>query len=175
LVRRAQHHGGAATVGLAGVLLPGLRRAVSPLTRACPSRADDLEAEALAVLVEAIGAFPVGRDRVAARLLWPAIRAAHRLLAADQAWRAQVELRPVVQAPAKPGGHPDLVLVRAVREGALTVRDAELIGQTRLGGIRLGDLAVRQGVSYAALAKRRQRAERALLAWLTSELSKRPA
>jgi hypothetical protein len=81
LVGRAQHHGGghggAATVGLAGVLLPGLHRAVSPLTRACPRRADDLEAEALAALVEAIGGFPVGRDRVAARLLWPAIRAAH--------------------------------------------------------------------------------------------------
>src|ERR1039458_3710414 len=41
LVARSRSHGGAWTVGLAGVLLPGLRRAVWPLVQACPGQAGD--------------------------------------------------------------------------------------------------------------------------------------
>ncbi|MDA8381054.1 MAG: hypothetical protein M0020_09555 [Actinomycetota bacterium] len=47
LVARAQAEGGRWTVALAGVRLPGLRRAVWPLVQACPGRADDIESEAL--------------------------------------------------------------------------------------------------------------------------------
>src|SRR6266540_1513821 len=50
LVDRAKTHGGQATIGLAGVLLPGLRRATAPLTVANPQRIWDLQAEALAGL-----------------------------------------------------------------------------------------------------------------------------
>jgi len=55
LARRARRDGGAAMVGLAGVLLPGLRRLTTPLARACPGKAADLEAAVLAGLVEAVG------------------------------------------------------------------------------------------------------------------------
>src|SRR5437870_5065301 len=44
LVVRAQTDGGSWTVGLAGVLLPGLRRAIGPLVRSCPGRTADIEA-----------------------------------------------------------------------------------------------------------------------------------
>jgi hypothetical protein len=40
---------------LAGVLLPRLRRLTTPLARACPGQAADLEAAVLAGLVEAVG------------------------------------------------------------------------------------------------------------------------
>ena len=43
LVSRSRSHGGAWTVGLAGMLLPGLRRAVWPLVQACPGKAADIE------------------------------------------------------------------------------------------------------------------------------------
>src|SRR6266545_4922452 len=45
LLARAKAEGGAATVGLLGVLLPGLRHAASPMIRTCPRKRADLEAE----------------------------------------------------------------------------------------------------------------------------------
>ena len=54
LVTNAKEHGGAATIGLAGVLLPGLRRAAHPLVHACPERAADVEADMLAALLSAV-------------------------------------------------------------------------------------------------------------------------
>ena len=67
LVARSQTHGGRWTVALAGVLLPGLRRAVWPLVQACPGRADDLESEALTAFLAAVAGCQPGRARLAAR------------------------------------------------------------------------------------------------------------
>ena len=60
LVGRAQAEGGAWLVGLAGVLLPGIGRRVYPLCRAFPRLAHDLEAEALAGLLQAVQAWRLG-------------------------------------------------------------------------------------------------------------------
>lgn len=57
VLRRAQREGGDWTVGLAGVLLPRLRAAIAPMARTYPFEAADLEAEALAALVEVVGVF----------------------------------------------------------------------------------------------------------------------
>ena len=54
LVEHAKAEGGAATIALAGVLLPGLRRAAYALVRACPERASDIEADMLAGLLSAL-------------------------------------------------------------------------------------------------------------------------
>src|SRR6266542_1624281 len=61
LVDRAKTHGGHATIGLAGVLLPGLRRATAPLALANPRLIWDRQAEALAGLLAARAAAPPGR------------------------------------------------------------------------------------------------------------------
>ncbi len=63
LVARSQSDGGRWTVGLAGVLLPGLRRAVWPLVQACPAKADDIEAEALAAFLASRPAPDQNRSR----------------------------------------------------------------------------------------------------------------
>src|SRR6266508_2749371 len=147
LVDRAKTHGGAATIGLAGMLLPGLRRATASLTLTNPQRIWDLQAEVLAGLLEAIATFPTPAwqvDRVAARLVWAAIHAAERLLDRERVWHA-----------------------RAVRERVLSPEDAELVGETRIGRVRLCDLAHQWGQPYKTLAKRRDRAERALVRWLS--------
>lgn len=52
--------------------------------------------------------------------------------------------------PPRPASHPDLVLAEAVAEGVLTVIEAELVGETRVGGVALGELAARWGLSYQA-------------------------
>src|ERR1035441_2051680 len=63
LLRRAQAEGGRWTIGLAGVLLYGLRHAVTPLCIACPGKAADIEAEAIAGLLEAMAVTSPSRRR----------------------------------------------------------------------------------------------------------------
>ena len=163
LARRARRDGGAAMVGLAGVLLPGLRRLTTPLARACPGKAADLEAAVLAGLVEAVAGFDEATGRPAASLVWAAVRAAHRLLETERAWRARHIPRGLPAEPPRPAGHPDFVLAEAVRAGVLS---AEVIGETRLGGVRLKELAAAWGVPYGQLKRFRQQAEVRLVAWL---------
>jgi DNA-directed RNA polymerase specialized sigma24 family protein len=166
LIRRAHADGGAWVVTLAGMLLPGLRRASVSLVRACPERADDIEAEMLAGLVAAIGAACPGRSRPAARLVWAARRSAEHLIREELSEQDRTRLLAHSAAPPRPFGHPDLVLARAVAEGVVCAEDAELIGSTRLGELNLRDAAEMSGVSYAAIKARRARAERALVTWL---------
>jgi hypothetical protein len=168
LLRRARRDGGAWTVGLGGMLLPGLRRAAAPLAKTMPGKAADLEAEMLAALVETIAVLPACADRIAARLLWPAVRAAHRFVDRERAWRAWEEPHASLPAPARSPAHPDLVLEQAVREGVISARHAELVAETRIGGVPLRVLARRWDVSYKALCRRRERCEPALVAWLVT-------
>ena len=58
LLSRAREDGGAWLVGLAGVLLPGLRRVTWELFCSRPDRAADIEAEVLAAFVAAARAVP---------------------------------------------------------------------------------------------------------------------
>ncbi len=171
LLARAKAEGGAATVGLVGVLLPGLRHAASPLVRACPGKRADLEAEMLAGLLEAIRTLPADEDRVAGRLMRWALFAGRRLLE-----RMAVQQRREVPVwtsaePPRPASHPDLLLLEAVADGVLTAAEAELVGETRLGGVPLAVLAARWGVGYEAVKKRRQRAEARLVRWLRAHMS----
>ncbi|MHB8452537.1 MAG: hypothetical protein ACYDAQ_19095 [Mycobacteriales bacterium] len=166
LLCEAQAHGGAALVGLAGVLLPGLRTAAWPLTQACPGKAADIEVEMLAGLVLAVRDARPGRARPAARLTWAARRAGEELVRSERVERARpVPLRAGAEPP-RPAGHPDLVLAQAVAEGVLCAADAELIGGTRLGEYDLHTAALAAGVTYRAIRERRRRAEAAVLAWL---------
>lgn len=59
LVERAQQSGGAWLIGLAGVLLPGLRRTAGRLARDFPGDTSDLDCEVLAGFVEAVDGFDV--------------------------------------------------------------------------------------------------------------------
>jgi hypothetical protein len=157
-------------VGLAGVLLPGIGRRVYPLCRAFPRLAHDLEAEALAALLQAVQAWRLGQDRVATRLVWAAARGAHRLLRRETAVgnrEASVGLQ--LEPPARPPVHGDLLLAQAVRAGVLARVDAELIAATRVEEVPLRQLAGRWGVEYEALRKRRYRAEAVLARWLAAE------
>ena len=168
LVARSQADGGRWTVALAGVLLPGLRRAVWPLVQACPGRSDDIEAEALTAFLSAVAACQPGRARLASRLCWLARTGAQRLLHAEL-----VEPRPgsdpVSGIPPRPWGHPDLVLAAAVSAGVICAADAELISATRLGGTDLAEAADQLGIGYWACHKRRRRAESTLVEWVTGD------
>jgi hypothetical protein len=169
LVSRAQQEGGRWSVGLAGVLLPGLRRITWSLVRTCPGKAADIESETLAAFLAAVAKAETGRPRLAARLCWLARAGAERVCRSELAERAGPGTDPVSAAPPRPWGHPDLVLARAVRKGVIGAEDAELIGSTRLGVTPLATAAERLGLGYWACHKRRRRAETALVAWVTSD------
>ncbi|MGH9284662.1 MAG: hypothetical protein ACRD0M_03165 [Acidimicrobiales bacterium] len=166
LLTRARTDRGAWMVAPAGVLLPGLRRAVAPLVRACPGKAADIEAEALTGMLVAVRDAAPGQPRPAARLTWAARRAAEQLVRAEQAERGRPAPLPVSVEPPRPFGHPDLVLARAVSEGVVCADDAELIGATRLEEMSLAEAAQAWGVSYSAIKWRRARAEQALVHFL---------
>ncbi|MGH2670723.1 MAG: hypothetical protein ACRDH5_16705, partial [bacterium] len=168
LVRKAQAHGGSYLVGLAGVLLPGLRRAAASLTGACLHKAADLDAEMLTGPIEAVTRWRGGGDRVAARLIWAASRRARALLGAELDYQHQVSSGFASAEPARPWGHPDLVLADAVADGVMTAREAELISATRIGDVPLRELAAAWGVAYDSLQKQRRRAELDVAAWIFS-------
>lgn len=166
LVTRAQSGQAAWKVGLAGVLLPGLRRTAGRLARDYPGETADIDAEVLTGLLAALVDFDPTREGVAARLLWAAYRHGARLRRRELAESHRHIPRSVSAAPPQPWGHPDLVLARAVTDRVITACDAELIGATRIGDVALPDLADRLGVKADTLRRRRYRAEQRLVRWL---------
>jgi hypothetical protein len=177
VLRRAQREGGDWTVGLAGVLLPGLRAAVAPMARAYPFEAADLEAEALAALVDVVGAFDPRSERVASRLLWRAAQRARRRLLRDREERDQWDTAAdaAVFDPEESANHPEFVLRRAVEAKEITPEEARLIADTRLGGMTLVAWAEAAGEGESTVAMRRMRAERKLVRWISEEACDDPA
>jgi hypothetical protein len=171
LVERAQREGGRWTIGLAGVLLPGLRRNVASVCRRCPAVTDDVQADALAGLIEAVAEFDVTPGRIAGRLVWAAAGRARRR--ADRELAGDVRRGELSEAgaPRPPWGHPDLVLVDAVAAGVITTAEAELIGDTRVGGEPVPVWAAARGLADGTVRMRRHRAERRLVAWLRARVS----
>jgi hypothetical protein len=163
LVRRARTGGPAWVIGLAGIAMPGLRRAVAALAGACRGDRDDVESEVLAGFLAALRSLDLDDlDEIplASRLYWAAWRAGQALAYADAGWACRRrDLDESSDGPAKPLGHPDFVLAAAVRAGVLTPAQAELIGRNRLEGIPLARLAADLGVSHSTLCHRRRRAE----------------
>jgi hypothetical protein len=117
LVARAQAGLAQWRIGLAGVLLPGLRRMAGRVARNFPGDSTDVDAEILTGLLEALDGFDAGRGQIAARLLWAAYRRADRLRSAELAESPRRAAAPSSHPPARPWGHPDLVLARAVAAG----------------------------------------------------------
>lgn len=168
LLARAKTEGGCWTVGLAGVLLPGLRRAALALVRSCPERAGDVEADMLAGLVAAIDRAEPSRARPAGFLTGRAFDAAKQGLRCELAERG----RPAQSAqaacePPRVFAHPDFVLAEAVAERVISPGDARLIAVTRLEGRDLAAVARASGISYESARQRRSRAERDLVAYLS--------
>ena len=166
LVRRARAGGPAWTVGLAGIAMPGLRRAAGSLAAAYRGDRADLQAEVLTGFLAAVRALDLDDLEavpLASRLCWAAWRAGqqHACAEAGHAARRQ-DLSGWRGGPDLPWGHPDFVLAAAVRHGILTRAQAALIGRNRLEGVPLSQIAAETGISHSALCNRRKRAEKAI-------------
>jgi hypothetical protein len=166
LVRRSRGGDPAWVVGLAGVAMPGLRRAAGNLAAAWRCDPADLQAEVLTGFLAAVRALDLADLEavpLASRLVWAAWRAGQQAASAEAGWSARRrDLAGWRDGPVLPGGHPDFVLAAAVRKGVLTRGQAELIGRNRLEGVPLSQIAAETGISHPALCNRRKRAEKAL-------------
>ena len=166
LVRRARAGDPAWTVALAGVAMPGLRRAVGSLAAAWRGDAADLQSEVLTGFLAAVRALdPDDLEAVplASRLVWAGWRAGREMAFADAGHAARRrDLAEWRDGPELPWGHPDFVLAAAVREGILSRDQAALIGRNRLEGVPLKQIAAETGIGHTALCNRRKKAEKAI-------------
>jgi DNA-directed RNA polymerase specialized sigma24 family protein len=153
------------------IIRPGLLNLSSRIMRDSREREELCSMIFLAVW-EAIRGYPLARRprRIAANLLLDTL---HQTLAQsgdESTWRAGWSFASVEAlddaAAEVVDGDVDGLLDRAVRAGAVTVQEAELILCSRIDGVELSELARTAGVSYNTMKLRRQRAERRLLLFL---------
>ncbi len=163
---RAQSRGNEWVIGLAGMLLPGLRVNAWRLIRKCPPIRDEIESEMIIGLLHAMKDFSAGDGHLASRLIWRSRRGASRLVNDELKRQRHRTVLPESATTHRSHGHVDFVLERAVVERILRRDDAELIATTRFEGIKLTEAAVTRGISRNAVGTRRCRAEHVLRDWL---------
>jgi hypothetical protein len=131
-----------------------------------PGGAGRRAAAVLVGFLEALATVEVRRPGVLSRLRWAARRAGQA--AVEESLDAPTPTVPNVRwaPPRSPGGHPDLVLARAVAEGVLTPTEADLIGATRLERMPLAAWARAHDAGLKTTYSTRDRAEKRLVTYL---------
>ncbi|CAL9329871.1 hypothetical protein SUDANB121_00059 [Nocardiopsis dassonvillei] len=153
-------------VGALGLCMPAFRSTARRTCRGLSS--DGVDTVESAILSEAVHQIrTINIDY--ARLAWYLTRPVHRTALSTRR-REKEAPRPAGAASEQeapdPGvqGSAELLLVAAMRVGVLSRSEANLIARTRLENIPLAEVAGELGVSYPAVAKRRERAEARLVA-----------
>lgn len=166
LIRLSREEGGKWTVGCVGLALPALTGICATLTARFVADPRDIHSATLTGFLAELAHIDLGRPRIMLRLRWTAYRAGHLCLreALDAPTPSEEAFHSA--APQPLCGHPDLVLLAAVADRAITAAEADLIGSTRLEDTALVDAALARGAGYEATKKARQRAERRLVDYL---------
>lgn len=172
VVARVQTGSSAWTVGAVGLALPSLGKIACEICTGYAGDLEDVHSEIVTGFCRALRALDPDTSRIFARLYWAARRAGMRWRYRESVHAARtVPVEPQPAEPPQPAGHPDLVLAEAVRDGALTVGEASLIGASRLEGVKIAHIAARYGVSRFQVQRRRDRAEERLLVYLADQKS----
>lgn len=153
-------------VGALGLCMPAFRSIARRTCRGLtPDGVDTVESAILSEAVHKIRT--INTDY--ARLAWYLTRPVHRTALSTRR-REKEAPRPAGAASEQEAPDPgvqcgaELLLVAAMRVGVLSRSEASLIARTRLDNTPLAEVAGELGVSYAAVAKRRERAEARLVA-----------
>lgn len=180
LVLRARTRAPAWKVGAAGVALPELTSVTDELGRRIGGNRADIAGDVLQGFLVGVAAVDLSRPGIMSRLRQSASRAANDALIAAMAapipgGDAADVLRDAPPGtvfgpmpPALPYGHPDLVLARAVADGALTGSEARLIGATRLEDVSIQTWADAHEATASTVRRTLCRAEQRLRAYLLS-------
>jgi DNA-directed RNA polymerase specialized sigma24 family protein len=164
VARRAQHRGGAWTVGAVGLALPRLVRLCDVLADGDPRVRQELDSEVLLGFLSALASINPDSATVFPRLLRAAREAGLGWLRRQRPTESLTDDSYRSMPPPSPWAHPDLVLADAVNAGVITASEADLISSTRLDSMSLAQAAARLGTTAEAVRKRRSRAETRLVA-----------
>jgi hypothetical protein len=159
LAYQAREWGPEWVVGAVGIALPGLTGMAAKIRRGYPGGGDDVDSELLTGFLHALRTLNLWPPRLWLRLCWAAWRAGVSVLPRGNADELPPELPTGSRSPARPYGHPDLVLGRAAAAGIITGEQAEQIGATRFGDVLIEELAGQLGIAAPVLRMRRRRAE----------------
>lgn len=159
LVTRARREGPAWVVAAVGVAMPGLRAMAGRLAAGYRGDTDDLDAELLTGFVRKLRELDVEAPKVLLRLLWAAERAGRKVRYA-QVSTDPLEFEPAgPRTPLLPWGHPDLVLVSAVKAAVIDIDEAAMIAATRLEGVPVEVAATWWGIAPQLASQWRKIAE----------------
>ncbi|MFE9785201.1 hypothetical protein ACFYO7_07465 [Nocardia salmonicida] len=181
LIERSRAHGQDATLVCACLAEPILAKTASRFATASSAQREDIESEILTGFFAHLKRVDLDRPWVLLRLRWAVYRAAvtaHRqesgvVSVAD----IGSDLGPIgghARLMVSQPGHPETVLVQAIAARVITATAAELIAVSRCERRSLTSLADEREESVWALRKRRRRAERRLLAWMTERAQDTP-
>lgn len=162
LIGYARRWGPAWVVGTVGMALPALTRMAGRLCTGYKRLAEDIEAELLAGFLDGLHNADLTGPAPYVRLCWMGWRRALTVRGGDIPAELPELPDPASHTPARPYGHPDLILNRAVATGWITHEQAELISATRLDRESIDQLAAERGVEASVLRMRRRRGELAL-------------
>lgn len=167
VVSRSRNEGSTWTIIAVGLALPMLTGLATRLTERFANDPSDIHAEIVRGFLDALAALDLAEGRIMIRLRWAAYRAGHRALLDAMDAPTPKPTGSGTSEPAPPLRNPEVVLARAVAAGVLTRTEADLIGTTRIDGMRLVDWPRPPELTYHALSKHRRKAEHRLAAWLT--------
>lgn len=173
LITRARAENGEAggrgtwTMACVGLALPVLLRVAALVTQGFAGDTHDLNAAILAGFLQELHEVDLAAPVILARLYWAARVEGRRALREATARPVPVDDLEFDSAPPpRQEDHPDLVLAEAVEAGAITVEEADLISETRVGEVPLVEAAHARGLQYKTAQRRRNRAEHRLVAYL---------
>jgi len=159
LIDHARTWGPAWVLAAVGMALPALSGMARRLTAGHAGQAEDIESELLAGFLQALRTADLSGPAPNIRLCWAGWRAALLVRGGDVPAELPDLPDPASYTPARPYGHPDLILGRAVHAGVIDTEQAELISATRLGRVLVEEIAARRGMQPSVLRMRRRRAE----------------
>ncbi|MFI9452483.1 sigma-70 family RNA polymerase sigma factor [Amycolatopsis sp. NPDC052450] len=172
LITRARTERGTWTVACVGLALPVLLSVAAALTKGFRGDKHDIHADVLTGFLQGLNEVDLDRPAILARLRWVAFRCGYLALREaldgpllteelDELSARSARFRSA--PPHRLGGHPEALLMAAVRDGVLTLEEAALIWDTRFGEVPIEDAGGPLGRAGWAIRKVRSRAEQRLV------------
>lgn len=148
--------------------LPGIRRALTRAQCILPEfDRSELETEVVCRFSEAIQIIDVTQSNICSKLCQRVFSALRTFLRTElRNIRTAEQMEFESRIPPKRYGHMDLVLLEAVDEGVITLKEAKIVGATRIEEIELKQIAKEYGIPKIELSLAMKVAEDRLVNWI---------
>lgn len=170
IVRKAHAQPDPWVMAAAGMLIPGLKRIGGKLSGQFRGDRCDLDSEILEGFINALHCADPRSPKLYGQFYWAALRRGHKACEREDLSRQHVELTDQTRhGPVRArAGNPDLVLAKALREGVVTARQADLVCTVYLDHARRIHIASRLGLNRYRIGLELAAAKRKLTAYLAA-------